>query len=33
MAYECGVTGNSPREKAKNWPKVLNYVRDCLAKA
>jgi sugar phosphate isomerase/epimerase len=33
MAYECGVTGNSPREKAKNLAKSLDYVRDCLAKA
>lgn len=33
MAYECGITGNTPREKAKNLAKSLDYVRDCLAKA
>jgi hypothetical protein len=33
MAYECGVTGDSPREMAKNLDKSLNYVRDCIAKA
>jgi sugar phosphate isomerase/epimerase len=33
MAYECGITGNTPREKAKNLAKSLDYVRDCMAKA
>ncbi|HEX8235800.1 MAG TPA: sugar phosphate isomerase/epimerase family protein [Abditibacteriaceae bacterium] len=32
MAYECGITGNTPREKAKNLAKSLDYVRDCMAK-
>jgi sugar phosphate isomerase/epimerase len=33
MAYECGISGNSPREKAKNLAQSLDYVRDCMAKA
>jgi sugar phosphate isomerase/epimerase len=33
MAYECSVTGDSPREMARNLDKSLNYVRDCIAKA
>jgi sugar phosphate isomerase/epimerase len=33
MAYECGVTGDSPEEKAENLAKSLDYVRDCITKA
>lgn len=33
MAYECGVTGETPEEKAENLAKSLSYVRDCIAKS
>ena len=33
MAYECGITGDSPEEKAENLAKSLDYMRDCVAKA
>jgi sugar phosphate isomerase/epimerase len=32
MAYECGVTGDNPKQQAKNLAKSLDYVRDCIAK-
>lgn len=33
MAYECGITGSSPQERAHNLAKSLHYVRDCIEKA
>lgn len=33
MAYECGISGDSPESKAANLAKSLNFVRDCIAKA
>lgn len=33
MAYECGVTGDTPDDKRKNLAKSLDYLRDCIAKA
>ncbi len=33
MAYECGITGNSPKEKSRNLAKSLDYVRGCIAQA
>jgi sugar phosphate isomerase/epimerase len=33
MAYECGITGDEPKQKAKNLAKSLDYVRECIAKA
>jgi sugar phosphate isomerase/epimerase len=33
MAYECGITGNSPEEKAENLARSLVYVRECIDKA
>ena len=32
-AYECGITGDSPEDKAENLAKSLEYVRACLALA
>ena len=33
MAYECGITGETPEEKPQNLTKSLDYVRDCISKA
>lgn len=33
MAYECGITGNTPDEKAANLAKSVQYMRDCINKA
>jgi sugar phosphate isomerase/epimerase len=33
MAYECGISGDTPRKKAANLAKSLDYVRDAIAKA
>ena len=33
MAYECGVSGNTPDEKAANLTKSLDYVREAIRKA
>jgi sugar phosphate isomerase/epimerase len=33
MAYECGISGDTPKQKAKNLAKSLDDVRDCIAKA
>jgi sugar phosphate isomerase/epimerase len=33
MAYECGVTGSTPEEKAANLARSLEYVRGCIDQA
>jgi sugar phosphate isomerase/epimerase len=33
MAYECGVSGDTPEEKATNLAKSLDYVRAAISKA
>lgn len=33
MAYECGMTGDTPEEKATNLAVSLDYVRACIAQA
>lgn len=33
MAYECGISGNSPEEKEANLKKSLDYMRNCIRKA
>jgi sugar phosphate isomerase/epimerase len=33
MAYECGISGNNPEEKATSLAKSLDYVRTCIAQA
>ncbi len=33
MAYECGISGDTPAAKAANLAKSLQYVRDCVDKA
>lgn len=33
MAYECGITGGTPAEKAASLAKSLDYVRGCIAEA
>ncbi len=33
MAYECGISGDSPEAKSANLARSLNYVRECIAKA
>ena len=33
MAYECGISGDTPEEKAENLAKSLDYVRSCIDKA
>lgn len=33
MAYECGISGDSPAEKATNLASSLEYVRECIDKA
>lgn len=33
MAYECGITGASPAEKAAALARSLQFVRDCIARA
>ena len=33
MAYECGVSGETPDEKAANLAKSLEFVRGCIEKA
>ena len=33
MAYECGITGDTPQEKEANLIKSLEFVRECIAKA
>lgn len=33
MAYECGISGETPRKKAANLAKSLDYVRDAIAQA
>lgn len=33
MAYECGITGDTPQEKSASLAKSLEYVRECIAKA
>jgi sugar phosphate isomerase/epimerase len=33
MAYECGITGSTPEEKAHHLAASLNYVRRCIAEA
>jgi sugar phosphate isomerase/epimerase len=33
MAYECGITGSTPDEKATNLAKSLTFVRTCIAEA
>ncbi len=33
MAYECGVSGNTPEAKEQNLIKSLEYVRYCISKA
>jgi sugar phosphate isomerase/epimerase len=31
MAYECGITGDTPAQKADNLARSLRFVRECLA--
>lgn len=31
LAYECGISGDTPGEKAANLARSLQYVRDCLS--
>jgi len=33
MAYECGISGETPGDKAKNLAKSLQFVKDAIAKA
>jgi sugar phosphate isomerase/epimerase len=33
MAYECGITGDTPDEKAKNLAKSLDFTRAAVARA
>jgi len=33
MAYECGISGDIPDEKAASLAKSVQYMRDCIAKA
>jgi sugar phosphate isomerase/epimerase len=33
MAYECGITGATPDEKAANMAKSLDFVRGCIERA
>ncbi|MBV9467971.1 MAG: sugar phosphate isomerase/epimerase [Abitibacteriaceae bacterium] len=33
MAYECGITGDTPKKKAANLAKSLQFVRDCIEQA
>lgn len=33
MAYECGISGNTPKQRADNLAKSLDYLRGCIAKA
>ena len=33
MAYECGITGDTPDEKAANLARSLDFVRECISKA
>jgi sugar phosphate isomerase/epimerase len=33
MAYECGITGSTPEEKASNLARSLDFVRQCIEKA
>jgi len=33
MAYECGITGNTAKQKAENLAKSISYLRDCIKKA
>jgi len=33
MAYECGISGSSADERAKNLERSLQYIRDCIARA
>lgn len=33
MAYECGLSGVAPEDKAASLAKSLQYVRDCVGKA
>lgn len=33
MAYECGISGDNPEEKAASLAKSLDYVRACIEKA
>jgi hypothetical protein len=33
MAYECGISGDSPEAKSANLARSLDYVRECIAKA
>jgi sugar phosphate isomerase/epimerase len=33
MAYECGISGDTPAEKAANLARSLDFVRDCVRQA
>jgi sugar phosphate isomerase/epimerase len=33
MAYECGITGDTPSQKAASLAKSLDYVRSCIRQA
>jgi len=33
MAYECGISGDSPQKREASLIKSLAYLRDCIAKA
>jgi sugar phosphate isomerase/epimerase len=33
MAYECGISGSTPEEKATNLARSLEFVRECIRKA
>ncbi len=33
MAYECGISGDTPESKEQNLIKSLNYMRECISKA
>ena len=33
MAYECGVTGDTPDAKSANLARSIEFVRECIAKA
>ena len=33
MAYECGITGNTEKQKAANLAKSLDYLRECIKQA
>lgn len=33
MAYECGITGDTPKKRGESLARSLDYLRDCMTRA